>query len=1465
MRTTWALRTGVLAAVALLAGCNGKRGDETSAGGEASVTVTGALTEARRVNVVLPAGVEFTEVALGANGLLKIDDRAQVLTTTPGGFAPSTNAGLAPTALSQYGLDSKVGRVTSTAAVSLLDRSRVTGSVVSGRAVAQGAGVVVTGGITQNAVLTPVQTLSWNVQFELGTQDVSVPVNGSRVLAPGAYRNVTAFANATLTLNGAGTYYFNQLDLEPQARLVLSAPAGAAITVYVRSTLIHRGSMSGLPAENVLFVYLGTQPPAIESSFNATLVAPDATARLATGNGVHSGVVLARDIALDPGVNFTFRPYAKWDQIPFNVIPTLACVEQRPQDGKFAALLGYYNPNRAPVTVPVGAANRFTPNPQDHGQPRAFLPGRFTRDFGVDFGSAQSITWQLQGTSLAIARTATPCQRTTAASTTGDTTVAEASPRANFGTASTLTVAAGSHALVRFDRAALKQQVGNGRTVAKATLELTLTSGAKPPLEAFVMSKGRWTETGATWRCANDTAPGADDESCAAGLPWRMARGAALEAAEVPPWLARTPDRRVLGTWTGNKVSFDVTRDTWDLLGAEGFRRGMSFVVVAQPDATGTAQLGSLESAAKPTLRLEMTTLPDPTAGGHAPLSFTVDPTVAPSQPFLSVGSDGLPRPVVAVADARGHQADFVASELLVQVTSEAALAPIAARWGGTILSVSPPSARTPQNGLRARIRIDASRARADALVPRLRDFDNRPSGPHRVSGAVALATAAAAAEEALNGTRVSLNWLAEPAIPTDQQWADRDIHDGAPTPGFAFVPVPGDNPFAWPGFAACDPFEPDPLQNPGVIACGRTFPDGSAIGPKFTIAEAWRALALSGKLVPASVRVALVDIGWLEGDDEYPSHFVNDTMNPRGETVVTRLGAAALLHGDAMVRIGFAVAGDGKGSAGPGAPVVDLELLSTPFGDIGELADSIATARQTGSRLVSHSGSVAIMATYSVFAGVDTEEDGTDVPLFAAAGNRELNVDDEDCLDAGLLGGIGCWEEISVEPCENAGVLCVGGLDYNSEAAKLGHPGTGWGSKGSVDFATPWFNYVRADHNFNAVPVPPVGPLDVFASGTSGATAFMAGVATVVAAADPAASGTRIKECLFAGAKGIQLAGGPSRTPDALKSVRCMLGGNVAANVPAHIEILDPADGITVNAGQLVAVRARATDYEAGVLNVNWSSNIDGPLGQTASQQFGLVMFSTPGDHVLTASALGEHPGLPPWLIPPPPPPAQEPVSDSIIVHVLPAPFDVSITKPAADGQTFNQTSAVLFTATATTFGIGPLDPTTFTWQSVNNDDGTLDFSGDTGLSISKSFATAGSHTVTVTRFDPVTFETATATRQFNIASVAGNVVDIISPPIDPSMGVAVITSTSVILEASANFPVTQYSWSLFINSTGTQTFIGTGNAITWNPYNFVPHSCGVISGLLRLTVTGGGVNHFDSQPVAIYTNPNRIGSCVK
>ena len=45
-------------------------------------------------------------------------------------------------------------------------------------------------------------------------------------------------------------------------------------------------------------------------------------------------------------------------------------------DGNFELVFGYMNRNSAEVDIPLGAANQLEPDPQDHGQPTHFLPGR---------------------------------------------------------------------------------------------------------------------------------------------------------------------------------------------------------------------------------------------------------------------------------------------------------------------------------------------------------------------------------------------------------------------------------------------------------------------------------------------------------------------------------------------------------------------------------------------------------------------------------------------------------------------------------------------------------------------------------------------------------------------------------------------------------------------------------------------------------------------------------------------------------------------------------------------------------------------------------------------------------------------------------------------------------------------------------------------------------------------------------
>jgi predicted extracellular nuclease len=76
------------------------------------------------------------------------------------------------------------------------------------------------------------------------------------------------------------------------------------------------------------------------------------------------------------------------------LIPVLECVERRgPLD--YVAHFGYDNPNALPVARPIGARNRFVPNPADRGQPTLFSPGRNRDVFQTTFRAL--LPWTLDG------------------------------------------------------------------------------------------------------------------------------------------------------------------------------------------------------------------------------------------------------------------------------------------------------------------------------------------------------------------------------------------------------------------------------------------------------------------------------------------------------------------------------------------------------------------------------------------------------------------------------------------------------------------------------------------------------------------------------------------------------------------------------------------------------------------------------------------------------------------------------------------------------------------------------------------------------------------------------------------------------------------------------------------------------------------------------------------------------------
>lgn len=70
----------------------------------------------------------------------------------------------------------------------------------------------------------------------------------------------------------------------------------------------------------------------------------------------------------------------------------------RNADGTATVLVGFFNPNREQtIDLPVGELNRFSPGPEDRGQPTHFLPGRswgvLSIDVPGDFDG--ELTWTL--------------------------------------------------------------------------------------------------------------------------------------------------------------------------------------------------------------------------------------------------------------------------------------------------------------------------------------------------------------------------------------------------------------------------------------------------------------------------------------------------------------------------------------------------------------------------------------------------------------------------------------------------------------------------------------------------------------------------------------------------------------------------------------------------------------------------------------------------------------------------------------------------------------------------------------------------------------------------------------------------------------------------------------------------------------------------------------------------------------
>ena len=260
------------------------------------------------VDTVDTSVIALPAICLYAHGNMQIADRVKVK-KQDGTFASVVNAGTVQT---NIGADDQVGDVFSRAPVVLRDRARVTGSVRAMSSVTRQSATVVTGTVVENGFIQ-VPNLNLSVTFPGSNQgNKTVAPNGQLTIAPGAFADIVVNAGATLFLSG-GTYFFNNLTVEPGAKLSCTSQA-TQVTVYVKLGFIFRGSIieKNSSARPKFFLgCFGTSLVPIEAPYTGTLVAPDAPVKLGTvGAPGHTGAFYVKDLTVDPDNTIVHFPFS---------------------------------------------------------------------------------------------------------------------------------------------------------------------------------------------------------------------------------------------------------------------------------------------------------------------------------------------------------------------------------------------------------------------------------------------------------------------------------------------------------------------------------------------------------------------------------------------------------------------------------------------------------------------------------------------------------------------------------------------------------------------------------------------------------------------------------------------------------------------------------------------------------------------------------------------------------------------------------------------------------------------------------------------------------------------------------------------------------------------------------------------------------------------------------------------------
>ena len=702
------------------------------------------------------------------------------------------------------------------------------------------------------------------------------------------------------------------------------------------------------------------------------------------------------------------------------------------------------------------------------------------------------------------------------------------------------------------------------------------------------------------------------------------------------------------------------------------------------------------------------------------PPVFKADAALAPTE-TVPDAPDGTSRQLAAIVDDLGNRGVFVEDELIVVTNDSKQLNDVLNRWRGEVVDTIDPARNdiadlSPQH----LVRVDPTAADPAELPGLLAALHPARDIQHRVSSERAIQLLTVAAMEATSGLTVGINWLATPA----------DIPGGATRESSTGPAGYNTDPAVYAGNA----FDWFYLDDGGRLDIGVT--------------QAWTLLARTGRL-DARVRLAVLDGGFAPATNgDFPAGwraltalpFTDPTGTPNPSSCTGGVGCP--WHGTAVANAAAGAVHNRAGAAGPAGPVAELIAIHESA-DMFNGSIALGLAYGAGARIANMSWSGQVPATLSFtvlpFDLVTRTYRNHGMLLFAAAGNDGIDVDDTDCF---ILSDW-CWEEERVFPCDNGGVICVGGIDTSASTRSRGDdprsraPGSSYG-RGDVDLFAPYTLLVGPD--------PTTGAGARAVNGTSFASPFAAGVAALVWAADPTLSADAVESIVISTAHW---------SPDSQVSRYVDAAAAVAEAAPPTVRILAPTTGQVVSLGRSIELRADVYDDGRGISDIVWTNGgrVLGSGARTFSSDFGV------GSQTIQVTArLADGTS----------------VSDRVTINVRNDPPTVEILNPAI-GVFIEQSQAVRWSARTFDPNLGgPLPDSAVTWHL---DGAATAFAGEHSPTAALPTTTLGEHIVVVRASDGAV--TASASIRINVVADDG-VPNPTGEILNPSDGAFLITNAT-------------------------------------------------------------------------------------